>query len=85
MTLNLVLTFHWYAEIESGRKRIEYRAMSPHWTKQIWDRRDKITHVRFQRGYTKTAMTFAVDHVNIGTCPYEGWGDKYYRIVFTEC
>lgn len=86
ITLNLVLTEHWFDEIESGRKRIEYREMSDHWKRLIWDRRDRITHVRFQRAFNKGAkkLTFMVDAISVGKCPYDGWDECYYKIMFRE-
>jgi len=80
--LHLVLTYYWYDKTESGRKRIEYRNMTDRWRRQIWERRDKITHVRFARGYTSTMQTFAVKKIDVGPCPIEGWDDEYYRIHF---
>lgn len=34
-TLKLVLTDHWYEEIKSGRKKYEYRKVTPFWQKRI--------------------------------------------------
>lgn len=80
--LHLVLTYHWYDEIEAGRKDIEYRAMTPHWGKLIWDRRKRITSVRFARGYTSTMLVYPVIKIDVGRCPYPGWSGDYYRIHF---
>ena len=33
--LDLSLTYHWYDEIESGRKAVEYREMSDYWCKRL--------------------------------------------------
>lgn len=84
LVLHLVITEHWYNEIIAGRKLIEYRAMSDHWKKLIWKRRDKITHVRFQCGFKKNPlkMTFEVESIDVGKCPYDGWNDQYYRVFF---
>ncbi len=82
--LNLVLTYHWYDEYEAGNKRIEYRVMSENWRRKIWERRDEISSVRFQRGYTKTASVYAVQDIDVGPCPYDGWDDEYYRIYVSE-
>ena len=84
LVLHLVLTYHWYDETESGRKSVEYRAMTDRWRRQIWDRRDEITHVRFARGYTSTMQTFEVEKIDVGSCPIEGWDDEYYRIHFKQ-
>lgn len=53
---HLVLTFHWFDEIASGRKRIEYRKAKPYWMKRVWDRRVDI--LIFHRGYTDKTMRF---------------------------
>ena len=84
LVLHLVLTEYWYDEIDAGRKLTEYRAMSDHWKRLIWGRRDKITHVRFQRGFKKNPpkMTYEVSEIDVGKCPYEGWDDDYFRIHF---
>ena len=78
--VHLVLTHYWFDEMTAGRKDIEYRAMSPHWTKLIWDRRGKITHARFSRAYTSTMILRPVTRIDIGPCPYEGWDADYYRL-----
>lgn len=79
-TLNLVLTGYWYDETEAGRKPIEYRAMTPHWRKRIWDRRGDFLRVRFYRGYTKRNLERDVVKIDIGPCPIQGWDGEYYRI-----
>ena len=91
MNVHLVLTYHWYDEVKSGHKRIEYRSMvkkdgvtPSKWVKHLWDRRGKITTVTFARGYTSTTQTFAVTKIDVGPCPYDGWPDQYYRIHFKE-
>jgi hypothetical protein len=81
-TLFLVLTYHWFDETERGAKCIEYRAMSHRWKKQIWDRREQITHVKFARGYTSRMLERPVIKIDTGTCPLSGWDDRYYRIHF---
>lgn len=81
-TLHLVLTHHWYDMIAGGTKTVEYRAMTPHWKRLIWDRRDTIVRVRFARGYTKTTLTRTVRAIDVGPCLYDGWPAKFYRIHF---
>ena len=83
-TLHLVLTRHWYDETAAGRKRIEYRAMSPQWMRRIYEARASIQLVRFARGYTKTTQLFAVTLIDIGPCPIPGWSGDFYRIHFTD-
>ena len=80
ITLNMVLTYHWFDEMVAGRKDVEYRAMTPHWKRLIWDRRERLLDARFSRGYTKTTITRPILEIDIGPCPYEGWEENYYRI-----
>lgn len=80
--LHLVLTYHWYDETAEGSKRIEYRNMTDRWRKLIWENRNKITHVRFARGYTSTMRTYEVNEIDIGDCPILGWDAQYFRIHF---
>lgn len=84
LTIKLPLSHHWYDETESGRKRVEYRRMSNHWRKLLWDKRGMISHVRFQRGFQTPIrqITFEVERIDVGDCPIDGWDDKYYRIYF---
>ena len=84
LVLHLPLTFHWYDETARGAKCIEYRVMKPRWEKQIWDRRDEITHVRFSRGYTSRTIEYPVERIDKGSCPIPGWTDQYFRIHFTQ-
>ena len=80
LVIHLVLTHHWFDEMLAGRKDVEYRAMTPHWTRLIWDRRDKITHARFARGYTSNTITRPVWGIDCGRCPYDGWDGVYHRL-----
>lgn len=82
ITLHLVLTHHWYDLTERGEKRIEYRYPSPRWMEQIWERRDRISAVRFARGYTSRTITRPVERIDIGPCQIPGWGGDYIRIHF---
>lgn len=80
--LHLVLSFHWFDEIATGRKRIEYRAMTPRWKKLIWDRRFELGAVRFSRGYTSTMTTHRILRITRGPCPIPGWDGDFYQIHF---
>lgn len=80
LVVHLVLTHHWYDEMTAGRKHIEYRAITPHWKRLLWDRREQITYARFSRGYTSTTITRPVRIIDIGPCPYDGWHGEYYRL-----
>lgn len=84
LTLRLVVTEGWFDEIESGRKRVEYRRICPHWKRLIWDRKEWITRVVFQRAFKKNPAkaVFEVSGVDIGECPSAGWEGQYYRVCF---
>jgi len=82
--LHFVLTHHWYDETERGNKNIEYREMTPRWRWRIWENRDRVTHVRFSRGYASRTITFPVQKIDVGRCPIPGWVEKYYRIHFLQ-
>jgi len=84
MNLHLVLTHHWYDEVASGRKRIEYRDRSLFWFDRIWRKRHDIKTVTFARGYTSTTLKFNVTKIDIGPCPYPEWDQNYYRVHFEE-
>jgi len=79
--LQLVLTYHWFDEMVGLRKHVEYRDMTPQWKRLIWDRRNKISAARFSRGYTSETILRPVIGIDIGPCPYDGWGGYYYRIT----
>lgn len=80
LVVHLVLTYHWFDEMTDLRKDVEYRAMTPHWKRLIWDRRDEIAAARFSRGYTSETIIRPVIGIDIGPCPYDGWHGEYYRI-----
>ena len=80
--LHLVLTSKWFEKVKSGEKRIEYRSMTPYWTKRILNVRHKYRHVVFHKGYTSTTLTFVITKIDVGECPYDGWDGEYIRINF---
>jgi len=80
LVLYLVLTYYWFDEMTAGRKNIEYRACTPHWRRLIWDRRRRITHARFARGYTSHTILRPVLAVDRGRCPYYEWNGRFYRL-----
>lgn len=82
LTLTLTLTHEWYDETVSGRKRVEYRDMSPHWRRLIWERRHRIARVRFFRAMSKESALFSVAEIDVGPCSLGGWSGEYYRIAF---
>lgn len=80
VTLRLVLTGRWWDEMFEGKKDVEYREQSAHWRRLIWDRRARITHAVFSRGYTRHSILRAVVGIDIGPCEYAGWPSIYYRL-----
>lgn len=54
--LDLVVTAHWFEEIRSGRKRTEYRKISPHWQARLRNR--EYDTVTIRRGYTQDKLVF---------------------------
>lgn len=80
--LHLMLYAKWFAMVSSGLKRVEYRQMTPRWTKQIWEKRDTLKMVVLHRGYTRNTITRDITLIDIGPCPYPGWSGDYYRIHF---
>lgn len=81
--LDLPLKKEWYAMIESGVKKEEYRELKPYWFKRLSlsDNRDQLiglnqlgyTHARFRYGYTRRTMLFEVESIIIGRGKPE-WG-----------
>lgn len=53
-TLKLVLTYHWFEEIKSGRKTHEYRKATLFWCRRIDFLRGIPDFVEFQKAYRKT-------------------------------
>jgi hypothetical protein len=84
MTLHLTLTHHWYDETVAGRKRIEYRAPTQRWMRQIYERRFLLHEVVFHRAYTSTTATYRIDKIDLGECPIAGWEGKFIRIHFSD-
>ena len=80
VTLNLVLAAHWFDVMASGRKDTEYRAITPYWRRLIWDRRGRVAHAVFHRGYTCASLLRPVLGIDVGPCPYPGWPGDYYRL-----
>lgn len=82
MNLHLVLTYHWFDEIEAGKKTVEYRDKTMYWYNRIWLKRKEIKTVTFSRGYTSRTLTFDVTAIDEGTCPYPKWDKEYVRVHF---
>lgn len=73
-TVAASLAYRWYDEIESGKKRIEYRDMTEYWGthlfKTVTDENGEdgdvpAVRIKFTRGYTKTNMTWTITRIDI--------------------
>lgn len=71
--LDLSLTYHWYDEIASGRKKEEYRDITPFWKSRLEQAFDgkttfkKYDAIRFRRGrYGKTTMLVECRSIYVG-------------------
>lgn len=81
MTLHLVLKAKWYDMIVSGKKKEEYRAITPYWTKRIWEKHPRILDVIFHRGYTNETVCFSVDRIVRGIGLPE-WGAEARKVYY---
>ena len=83
--LDLVLKGEWFDMIKDGPKREEYREIKPYWIKRI--EKNKYTHVKFRRGYSRYSMIFSIEDIRVGRGNTD-WGapaDKdVYIIKFKE-
>lgn len=91
--IHLILTHHWYDEINAGRKWHEYREQSPYYKrmflrnhKRIGDRNTpmlylykNIRSVVFHRGYTSTTMRWHLHGICVGYGRHE-WGAPYHQV-----
>ena len=66
------LAYRWYDEIESGKKKVEYRDMTEYWGNRLFrtvkDENGEegdcpAAFVKFTRGYTKRHMTWTVARI----------------------
>jgi hypothetical protein len=82
VVLHLMLHGKWFDAIRYGDKRVEYRQIKSRWTKQIWDKRDRLNILVLHRGYTANVIRATITCIDIGPCPYPGWDGDYYRVHF---
>ena len=66
--LHLPLTYHWFDEIESGRKKCEYRRFTEGWSKRL-SRLKKGDLVVFHRGYSSRTITRRIVNIRV----VDGW------------
>lgn len=91
--LHLPLTYHWFNEIESGRKTCEYRRFTEGWRKRI-NRLNNGDLLVFHKGYTNRTITRQITRISVVNgwdlpnevynyfgCPNE---DKFFCIEFQE-
>ena len=73
-TVAASLAYRWYDEIESGKKKIEYRDMTDYWEthlfKTVTDENGEegdvpAVRIKFSRGYTKTNMTWTITRIDL--------------------
>lgn len=69
--LHLPLTYYWFKEIESGRKKCEYRQFTEGWKKRLsgFKRGDLVV---FHRGYSSRTITRRIVNIRVvdgGLCP----------------
>ena len=83
-TLHLMLHGKWFDMTLHGDKRVEYRQITPNWTKRIWEKRDTLKILVLHRGYTANVIRATITKIDIGPCPYPGWDGDYYRVHFAQ-
>ena len=70
-TVSANLAFRFYDEIEAGRKRTEYRDITPYWAHRLFKGENfegaQASHIKFSRGYTKRCMTWTIRRIDIDT------------------
>lgn len=86
--LDLSLTYHWFDEISAGRKKEEYRDITPFWKGRLEQPFDgettfkKFDAIRFRRGrYGKTTMVVKCRSIYIGYGRPE-WGAPEDKEVY---
>jgi hypothetical protein len=70
--LHLVLTNHWFDEVISGRKKYEYRMITPNWVKRLSNR--KYNTITFSRGYTSEKAIFVCGEIIVTTIKHDFFG-----------
>ena len=60
--ITTTLAHRWYDEIESGRKRVEFREGKPYWDVRLLDH--VVKTITFSRGYSSRRMTFEVKGIH---------------------
>jgi hypothetical protein len=65
--LRLTLNRHWFDQIVSGKKTVEYREIKPYWTARLeWGGRvRRFNRIEFRNGYHAGARTVTVECLGI--------------------
>ena len=61
--LRLTLKRHWFDQIVSGKKTVEYREIKPYWESRLEDRDFDV--IEFKNGYHAGAKTMTVECLGI--------------------
>lgn len=83
----------WYDKIASGEKTVEFRRFCRYWDVRL---RNAMMHTNglilphqefvavFRLGYSRKYPDIErrVTKIDVGSCPYEGWEGRYFRIHF---
>lgn len=76
-TLKIVIKGEWFDEIQSGKKRTEYRQVKPFWTSRLYNKEGKkikYDKIEFINGYNKDARRMVTEFAGLIK------SDGYYHI-----
>jgi len=80
--LSLILTNHWFDQILSGRKKYEYRLVTPHWVKKLSGK--SFQTITFSRGYTSTKSVFKCGKIELTTIKHDFFGNDPVAVFQIE-
>ena len=91
--LHLTLKKKWFAMIDSGEKKEEYRAIKPYWINRLCNKIGydmgenncfkKYDAIKFRNGYAKNAPTITLKWLGCGFGNAKPeWSDNYQEKVF---
>lgn len=61
--LHLTLKKHWFDEILSGRKKVEYREIKPFWEVRLVGKKYDV--IQFRNGYESDSPTMQVEYLGL--------------------
>lgn len=73
--LEFILTYHWFEEIKSGQKQIEYRAVTAYWRRRF-SNVPVGTPIVFRKGYTSESLPRVLTELRVlqgWDLPYDVW------------